>query len=298
MGEIQDSEGRTTLKQIAVVGLGLIGGSLCKAAKAHTDCRVLGWDKNEQAVQDALAQGAMDGILDDQSLGACDLLLLALYPQGTIDFIKERMGYLRPGTIAVDMAGVKTKICATLSVLCAEQGVHFIGGHPMAGIERSGFSHSFAALFNGAVMLLCRDEWTNPQALQAAGDFFTGIGFGRVKLTTPQEHDRVIAYTSQLAHIVSNAYVKSPSLTMRNGFSAGSFKDLTRVARLHAGMWTELFLENREPLLAELDMLLQNLEAYRAALQNADKETLYWLLEEGNKLKIADDAGENTVPAE
>jgi len=279
-------------KAVAVVGVGLIGGSLCKAMKKYTDARVLGHNRTKATEEAALQNGDIDAALTDENLSTCDLVLVALYPQGVIDFVKEHMDAFAPGAIIVDMTGVKTRICTELSGRCAARGVRFIGGHPMAGTENSGYKSADADLFRGATMLLCRDEHTDEAALDSAAAFFMGLGFGEVKVTTPEEHDAIIAYTSQLAHVASNAYIKSPTAARQRGFSAGSYKDLTRVAKLNAPMWTELFLENREPLLREVETLIENLEDYRAALEAGDSEILCALLREGSLLKERDEAGE------
>ncbi|MCL1963618.1 MAG: prephenate dehydrogenase [Firmicutes bacterium] len=279
-------------RNVGVVGLGLIGGSLCKALKAADGYHVLGADQSQDVVDAALADGALDGALDGASLGACDILLIALYPQRVIDYVRQHAKLMKKGAIVMDMAGVKTRICRELSGFCAERGVRFIGGHPMAGIEKSGYQHSFVSLFEGATMLLCRDQHTEESALKAASALVLHAGFGEVKIVDPAQHDAVIAYTSQLAHIASSAYVKSPTLGQRKSFSAGSYKDLTRVAKLHAGMWTELFLENRGNLLFEIDELIGHLAEYRAALQEGDEDGLYRLLDDGAKRKIWDEERE------
>ena len=169
----------------------------------------------------------------------------------------------------------------------------------MAGIEKSGYDASFDGLFDKASMILCKPTggsavFEEPykteyeEAFAALKEFFLGLGFGFVKESNPSEHDRVIAYTSQMAHVVSSAYIKSDACRIRYGFSAGSFKDMTRVAYLNETMWTELFLENREFLLEEMEEYITHLKEYHDALEAKDEEKLCKLLKEGRLCKEAD----------
>jgi len=279
-------------RTVGVAGLGLIGGSLAKAIKAKTDCRVLGYDVCDEVMSLAKGQGAIDGELTDAALAECSLLIIALYPEDVIAYFDKNLPHIQSGTIVVDCGGVKTRICQALSGLAHEHSIRFVGGHPMAGIERSGFSNSFAELFAGATMILCEDEHTDPHALEELRLFFLSLGFGSIKITTAQKHDEIIAYTSQLAHLVSSAYIKSDTVKRRYGFSAGSFKDLTRVARLNDDMWTRLFFENRDNLLKEADAFLDHMRRYRDALASSDHATMKELLRNGTERKMADEAEE------
>jgi prephenate dehydrogenase len=277
---------------VGVAGLGLIGGSLVKAIKAKTDSRVFGFDINGEVMLMAKEQGVIDGELTDAALAECSLVIIALYPDDVILYFERNLPHIRSGTIVVDCGGVKTRICEALSGRAKEQSIRFIGGHPMAGVERSGFSSSFAELFAGATMILCEDEYTDKSALEELRTFFLSLGFGSIKITSAREHDEIIAYTSQLAHIVSSAYIKSDTMKKRYGFSAGSFKDLTRVARLNEDMWTKLFFANRENLLKEADAFLENMRDYRNAIALSDYGAMRELLRDGTERKIADDAEE------
>ena len=282
---------------IGIVGLGLIGGSLAKAIVNNTGCRVLGCDIKESVVCAALEDGVIAGRLDRGSIADCSIIIIALYPEDVIEYCKDNMAAMNEGTIVVDCAGVKTRIVKEVSALAKNCGVRFVGGHPMAGIERSGYESSFAGLFDGATMILCKDEILCDEdvlskednirndALEILKDLFLSIGFGRVKITTAREHDEIIAYTSQLAHLVSSAYIKSDTMKKRYGFSAGSFKDLTRVARLDEEMWTELFFENSQNLLKEIDVLTENIRKYRDALASSDEGAMKDLLIKGKELK-------------
>ena len=270
---------------IAVIGLGLIGGSMAKCIKKNTPHTVLGADVSQQVLYKARLLDAIDGELTDERLKICDMVILATWPRAAVEYLREHADDIKPGATVIDVCGVKRAVCDPLWALASERGFLFVGGHPMAGVEYSGFDHANAALFAGASMILTPPPGLDIQTLSQLKRFFRELGFGRVTITTPQEHDRVIACTSQLAHIVSSAYVKSPTGLEHHGFSAGSFKDMTRVARLNEQMWTELFMENRQPLLAELDTLMGNLQAYRDALSTGDADKLCALLREGRLVK-------------
>jgi len=272
-------------KTIGIVGLGLIGGSMARAIKANTENIVLGLDIREDVQKSAAAQNVIDGVLAENDLHRCDMVIIALYPRDTIAFVKRNMENFKKGTVIIDCAGVKTNICGGLSQLAAQNNLYFIGGHPMTGIEKSGFENSFAHMFDGATIILCKDKFTNIIALRAAEKLFTSIGFLNVTITTADEHDKIIAFTSQLAHIVASAYIRSETAKMQVGFSAGSYKDLTRVAWLNEHMWTELFLENRDYLTKEIDSLTARLTEYSNALKDGDEKELKTLLLNGKTSK-------------
>ncbi len=270
---------------IGIVGLGLIGGSLAKAIKTNTEHLVFGMDENEKVTNLARAEGFVDLALDESNLSQCDTVIIALYPQATIDYLKNHAKLMKNGTIIVDCAGVKKRIIDEVEEVVRNLPVRFIGGHPMAGIEKSGYENSFPQLFSKASMILCKTRETDEEALGILEELFLSIGFGFVKVTTPEEHDRMIAYTSQLAHIVSSAFIKSKNSDNHQGFSAGSFKDLTRVAKLNETMWTELFFENQEALLQETEAFMRELESYRKALSEGNYGEMKKLLREGRLQK-------------
>lgn len=270
---------------IGIIGLGLIGGSLAKSIKAQTAHSVFGIDLDNETMTLARLCGAIDGVLDKDTVSGCDLLFLALSPQAAIDWVKDNAKEISKSATVIDMCGVKRVVCKELSAVAEENGFTYIGGHPMAGKERGGFVNSSDDLFNGASMILTPDEKTDIAMLEQLKAFFTDLGFSNITFTTPEEHDSIIAYTSQLAHITSSAYVKSPTAQMRRGFSAGSFKDMTRVARLDEVMWTELFLDNADHLSRELEGLIEHLNEYLAALKSGDADTLRQLLKDGKEKK-------------
>jgi prephenate dehydrogenase len=270
--------------EIGIVGLGLIGGSLAKAITQNTDNTVYGADISDQVVKKAVLVNAIEQPLTDQLLPQCDIIIVALYPQDTIDYVKSHGDLIKKGAIVMDCCGIKELVCQELIPLGEEKGFLFIGGHPMAGLEHSGFTYAKKSLFNNASMVFTTTKGPI-ESVEILKNLFTAIGFTNFEITTPEEHDRKIAFTSQLAHVVSNAYIKSPTAQEHMGFSAGSYKDLTRVAKLNEHMWTELFLENPDNLAKEIDTLIGNLQAYSDAIKNRDADTLCELLRDGSEKK-------------
>ena len=272
--------------KIGIIGLGLIGGSMAKTIKVRTSHTVLGRDKSPQVVQRARLIGAIDGELTDETLPACDMVLLALYPEAIVETLEALAPRFGKQTVVVDCGGIKTEICRRGRALSKRYGWSFIGGHPMAGIEKSGFAAARQTLFAKASMILAPDpRHVDLEMLARVKAFFLDLGFGSIKITTPEEHDRVIAYTSQLAHVLSSAYIKSDTAMSHSGISAGSFRDMTRVATLQPEMWAELCIENRQPMLNELNGLIDRLTEYRDAIQQNDFDKLRLLLYEGSQQK-------------
>lgn len=272
---------------VGIVGLGLIGGSLARSIKVNTDFEVLGMDINSQTMLQANLLGAIDGTLTEDNLARCDVVLVALYPAAIVTWITEHQDAFRPGAWVIDCGGVKEAVCTPLNALAQGKPWHYCGGHPMAGREFSGFRYAKDDLFDRASMILTPPRDAGPEVLTWLKDFFLTIGFRRVQFTTPREHDEMIAYTSQLAHVVSSAYVKCPLAQKHRGFSAGSFADMTRVAKLNEDMWTELFFDNRDALLPEINGLIDRLVAYRDALAAEDHQAMKQLLREGREIKEA-----------
>ena len=269
---------------VGILGLGLIGGSLARAYKlaGHT---VYVKNRDESMLAFAMLSGAVDGKLNEETIPACDLLLLAIYPDGSAGWLEENAPLISKNALVIDCCGIKEQVCARCFPVAKQYGFTFVGGHPMAGSQFSGFKYSRANLFQGAPMVLVPPVYDDMALLQRVKDALEPCGFGFFSVTTAKDHDRMIAFTSQMPHILSNAFIKSPTATEHKGFSAGSYRDLTRVAWLNVGMWTELFLENRENLLFELDQYIGSLTQYRQALEDRDEARLYALLEEGKKRK-------------
>lgn len=270
---------------IAVVGLGLIGGSICKALKANTFHHIMGIDSDKKTIRKALDTGAIDEEITVEKLGEANLTIVALYPMAIVDFVKENADRFKKGSIVMDICGIKSYIVKNCTPVLEEKGVIFIGTHPMAGTEHSGFDYSDGDLFRNASFIITPSENTPQIAIDLVSTLGACMNFGKVVVATPEQHDRNIAYTSQLAHVVSNAYVKSPSLFHADGFSAGSFLDLTRVAYLNEEMWSGLFLCNKEALLFEINNIIHSLSEYRDAMENDDIATLKELLKVGRERK-------------
>ena len=271
--------------KIGIVGLGLIGGSMAMSIRRHTEHTVFGYDIDPRVMLQARAVEAIHDGLTDELLPGCDIVLVCLFPQACADYIKARADAFGDGALVIDCAGVKRHVYDQAAPLAAGRRWTYIGGHPMAGREFSGFASARANLFENASMILCPPEDAAIEAREAAKAFFLEAGFKMVRFCTPEAHDQMIAYTSQLAHIVSGAYVKNPLSASHKGFSAGSFLDMTRVARMNEVMWTELFLENGDLLLPALDDLILRLNEYRDALASGDPEKLLPVLREGRIAK-------------
>ncbi len=270
---------------IGIVGLGLMGGSLAKAISFGTDHTVWGTNRSAEAVQKALFVGAIEKELTVEDLPCCDLVIVSLYPEASVNYIIENAGVFKSGAVVMDISGVKRYVCDALYEVAHKNDFVFIGAHPMAGLHLSGFEHSTAKIFGNSSLILTPYKDTPKEKVELLKELFLKIGFTNIQMSTPAEHDKIIAFTSQLAHVVSNAYVKSPNAVIHKGFSAGSYKDLTRVAYLNENMWAELFLENRDNLVNEIDSIVSNLVQYKEALVNDDREKLTQLLYEGKILK-------------
>lgn len=269
---------------VGILGLGLIGGSLARAfSKAgHT---VYAAENDESMLAFAQLAGAVSGRLDAISIPNCDLILLAIYSGGSCQWMRENASLISEQCLVIDCCGIKQEVCECCFPLAEKHGFTFVGGHPMAGSHHSGFKYSRSNLFQGAPMVLVPPRYDDPLLLQRVKDALEPCRFGSFSVTTPQAHDAMIAFTSQMPHIVSNAFIKSPTAKDHKGFSAGSYKDLTRVAWLNPQMWTELFLSNKENILKELDFYINSLQQYQQAIAADDEQTLIRLLDEGKKRK-------------
>ena len=269
---------------IGILGLGLIGGSFAKAYH-EAGWQVLALDADPSTQEFAQLSGAVDGPLTDDKLAACDLILLAAYPAASIAYFKEKAHLMGPRPVVIDCCGTKRVVCSACFPVAKEHGVTFLGGHPMAGTHNSGFKYARANLFHSAPMVLVPMDRDNITLLDRAKALLAPAGFGRFSITGAPEHDEMIAFTSQMAHVISNGYIKSPTAGAHKGFSAGSYKDMTRVAWLAPQMWAELFLENKDFLLKELDFFMASMQQYRDALETDDQQELVRLLDEGRKRK-------------
>ena len=269
---------------VGIVGLGLIGGSLAKAYQEAGET-VLAFNRSRSVLDFAVMSGVVAGELTEENVSSCDLILISIYPEAAVAWLRRMAPHIGAKPVVIDCCGTKRAVCADCFPLAAEYGFTFLGGHPMAGTHQSGFKYARSSLFHGAPMVIVPPDFDDIRLLDRVKELLAPVGFGRFSVTTAQEHDEMIAFTSQLAHVVSNAYIKSPTAAKHKGFSAGSYKDMTRVAWLNPQMWTELFLENRDFLITELDILAENLRQYRDALAAEDGETLMRLLDEGRRRK-------------
>lgn len=273
---------------VGIVGLGLIGGSFAKAYHEQGH-RVLAFDADQSVFEFATLFGAVDGALSDETLPDCDLILIAIYPGAAVEYLKDHGAHIGEKPVVIDCCGTKRLVCAACFSLARELGFTYLGGHPMAGNHHSGFKYASSSMFHGAPMVLVPEDRNDITLLSRVKELLSPAGFGRISVTTAEKHDEMIAFTSQLAHVVSNAYIKSPTADRHKGFSAGSYKDMTRVAWLAPQMWAELFMENKDFLIAELDTLMSNLQQYRDAMEQNDLPELIRLLDEGRKRKEAVD---------
>ena len=270
--------------KVGILGLGLIGGSLARAYAKAGHC-VLAVDIDKNIQEFAQLAGVVSGELNAQNIHECDLLLLSIYAAASADWMEKNAQYISSKSIVIDCCGIKKEICSRAFPLADAYGFTFVGGHPMAGSHNSGFKYSKSNLFQGAPMVLVSPRFDDPMLLQRVKDILSPCGFKHFSVTTAEAHDEMIAFTSQMPHILSNAFIKSPTALNHSGFSAGSYKDLTRVAWLNPIMWSELFLSNKENVLRELSFFIDSLQQYKAAIEEDDSARLIALLDEGRKRK-------------
>ena len=269
---------------VGIVGLGLIGGSFAKAYH-EAGVTVLASNRTEETLKFAMLSGAVDGELTEENIGCCDLVIIAVFPEAAEAFLKRMAPHIGKKPIVIDACGTKRKICSMCFPIAEEYGFTYLGGHPMAGTHKSGFKYARANLYHNAPMVIVPPSFDDIELLDRVKTLLAPLGFGSISVTTAEKHDELIAFTSQMPHIISNAYIKSPTAEKHKGFSAGSYKDLTRVAWLNPKLWAELFLENRDCVLSELDFFINALEQYRDAVKNNDYDTLERLLDDGRRRK-------------
>jgi len=269
---------------VGIVGLGLIGGSFAKAyfEKGHT---VFVCDTDRSVLEFSKISGTVSSELANENIKSCDLILICIYPEAAVKWFEAAAPFIAKETVVIDCCGTKRVVCSACFSTANKYGLTYLGGHPMAGTHKSGFKYAKADMFIGAPMVIVPPDFDNIDLLSKVKDLLSPAGFGHISVTTADKHDEMIAFTSQMAHVVSNAYIKSPTAHSHQGFSAGSYKDMTRVAKLNPNMWAELFLENKDYLINELDILISNLNEYKQAMAADDLPQLTKLLDEGSKLK-------------
>ena len=267
-----------------IVGLGLIGGSFARAYHAAGE-KVLVFNRSRDILDFAILSGVADGELNKDNIGDCDIIIVAIYPEAAAGFLEEMAPFIGKKPIVIDACGTKRKVCELCFPIAEKYGFTYLGGHPMAGTQYSGFKHARANMFHGAPMVIVPPTFDDIELLDKVKNLLAPVGFGKYSVTTAEKHDEMIAFTSQMPHIISNAYIKSPTAGTHKGFSAGSYKDLTRVAWLNPNLWAELFMENKDFVLNELNLYIDNLLKYRDAIENDDHDELVALLLEGKKRK-------------
>lgn len=269
---------------VLIVGLGLIGASLAKTLKKNTAHTVLGWNRTQSVSARALADGVIDktGSLDEL-IPQADITIINFYPEAIVPFVMEHKALFKKHSIVTDSCGIKTKICREIEKEILD--FYFIGAHPMAGREVSGYDNSLATLFDNASFICTPFDATPRNKTDALVGLAQEMGFARTVVTTPEHHDEMIAFTSQIAHVLACSYVLSPLAPYHAGYSAGSYRDVSRVARINADMWTELFIDNKEPLVREIDDLVSNLMKFKYNIINGDSQALHDLMEKGNRIK-------------
>ncbi|MBQ4137544.1 MAG: prephenate dehydrogenase [Clostridia bacterium] len=271
--------------KVGIIGLGLIGGSAARAYKTNGNHTVYAFDTDSSMLDFAKMTGVVDETLDESNIGECELIILALYPEAAIKYLEAMAEHISRDAIVIDFCGTKREICKVGFELAKKHGFLFVGGHPMAGTQFSGYKNSRESMFYGAGMVIVPPRLDDMEMLENIKERLSPLGFGKLSVTDADKHDKLIAFTSQMPHIVSNAFIKSPTASEHFGFSAGSYRDMTRVAWLNPSMWTELFLENRDNLIKEMDTLISELEKYKTALEECDSQALYDLLDEGKRRK-------------
>ena len=273
---------------VGIYGLGLIGGSFVKAYHA-AGWTVLAANRSSSVLDFAKLSGEVDGDLTADSISECDLVLLTAFPEASIRMLREWAPHIGKKPLVMDCCSTKRGVCQAAFALAEEYGFAFVGGHPMAGTQYSGYKYAKTDMFLGQPMVIVPMQYDDIYLLDRVKELLLPAGFAHISVTTAEKHDEIIAFTSQMAHVVSTSYVKSPTAKKHHGFSAGSYKDMTRVARLNPVMWSELFMENRDNLIREVDCLISHLQEYRDAMEKGDREAVRALLEEGRQCKEAVD---------
>ncbi|MCF0228813.1 MAG: prephenate dehydrogenase [Parasporobacterium sp.] len=269
---------------VGIAGLGLIGGSFAKAYHAAGE-RVLAYNRNKDTLAFAMLNGDVDAELTDENVHECDIIIICVFPEAAAAYLESIAPYIRKDTIVMDACGTKRKVCSLCFPIAEKYGFTYVGGHPMAGTKYSGFKYALTDMYVGQPMVIVPRDFSDIFLLDKIKSLLSPVGFGSISVTTAEAHDRMIAFTSQMAHVVSSSYIKSPTATEHKGFSAGSYKDMTRVAWLNPDLWSELLLENRDCILNELDTFIDNLMNFRNAIDSNDQETLRQLLDEGRRRK-------------
>jgi len=261
---------------IAIVGLGLVGGSVAKSLKGFKNANVFGIDTNEKTLEKAKADEVIeDGFTSANNiLDKIDLTIICVYPQALVKFINENANLFKPGSIVLDMAGVKEYVMEAAKESGITEKVNFIGGHPMAGREVGGYENSLDTLFKGSGFLIVPDENATTESVETVKDALKFMGFTSIKVTTAREHDETIAFTSQILHVIAVALSKNEYYYSDKAFKGGSFRDYTRIALINESLWSETLMENRKYLLKRIDEFEEEIRIIKQVLLDGDKLTL------------------------
>ncbi|MGM9937550.1 MAG: prephenate dehydrogenase [Candidatus Ornithomonoglobus sp.] len=273
--------------KISIIGLGLIGGSMARRLRGFHDCTIAAYNRTRESLDLALADGAIDEAYNTpgEAMENADLIIMCLYPQLNIDFVRDNVDRLKPGAIITDVTGVKGFIIREMKKILPDN-VEFIGGHPMAGREVGGYKSSTDTLFDNAPYVITPDKDSRPETIELIREMAKYIGCRVVTTTSPDEHDSIIAYTSQLMHIVAVALCDNPLLERAGAFAGGSLQDCTRIAVINEKMWSELFVENKEQLAKQITEFQDTLEQMKQAALNDDRETLERIMKHGKEQKL------------
>ena len=270
--------------KVLICGLGLIGASLAKTLKKNTTHTVLGWNRTPSVTEKALRDGVIDRTGDiDELMSDADITFVNFYPDAIVPFILEHKNSFKKDSIVTDSCGIKTKICKELEH--EKLNFYYVGAHPMAGREVGGYDNSQDTLFDKASFIVTPYENTPRNKVDALVGLAQDMKFARTVVTTPEHHDEMIAFTSQIAHVLACSYVLSPLAPMHPGYSAGSYRDVSRVARINAEMWSDLFIDNKDALVREVDDLVSNLMNFKYNIINEDRQALCDLMNKANSIK-------------
>ncbi|MGN0108276.1 MAG: prephenate dehydrogenase [Hominilimicola sp.] len=273
--------------KIAIIGLGLIGGSIARRLRGFHDCTIAAYNRTAETLLLAKQDGAIDEGFSDpgEAMDNADLIILCLYPQLNVDMVRDNLSHIKSGAVITDVSGVKGFMVEELSKILPDD-VDFIGAHPMAGREVGGYKSSTDTLFNKASFIITPTEKNNPENVALIRELAEYIGCKHVVTTTPDEHDAVIAYTSQLMHVVAVALCDNPMIERSTFFSAGSLRDCTRVAIINAEMWSELFVENKDALVDRISEMQASLEKIKQAVADSDRGKLEEIMKHATEQKI------------
>lgn len=273
--------------KIAIIGLGLIGGSIARRLRGFHDCTIAAYNRSRESLDLAIADGIIDEAYNTpgEAMDNADLIIMCLYPQLNVDFVRDNLDSIKDGAVITDVTGVKGFIINEMKKILPDT-VDFIGGHPMAGREVGGYKSSTDTLFNNAPYIITPDKTNKPENVELVRSMAEYIGCRIVVTTTPDEHDSIIAYTSQLMHIVAVALCDNPLLERSSSFAGGSLQDCTRIAVINEKMWSELFVENKYHLADRITEFQDCLEKMKQAVLRDDRDTLEDIMRHATAQKL------------